>query len=121
MIPGVALLFASAAASGRGTAKPSILQIVADDLGYNDVWDGNNNFEDNPNVHTPYMTELFKDAVRLTSYYTSVRAPRSTHARPASGVCGCRVYVVEYTRGDVWEGGPFGSERRLQTLPLMHI
>ena len=38
--------------------------------GYNDVWDGNNAFGDNTHTTTPVMTALFKDAVRITSYYT---------------------------------------------------
>ena len=50
--------------------KPSIVHIVGDDLGYNDVWDGTNGYASNPHTLTPTMDSLFPKAIRLTSYYT---------------------------------------------------
>ena len=45
--------------------KPHIVQIVVDDLGYNDIGVHNDYA-----VKTPKMNQLIKEGVRLTSYYT---------------------------------------------------
>jgi len=34
-------------------ARPTIMHIVADDLGYNDLWDARNAFADNPHTTRP--------------------------------------------------------------------
>jgi arylsulfatase A-like enzyme len=52
---------------------PHIIQIVADDLGYNDLGYTNNNA-----TLTPEINQLLSHGVRLTTHFASVRhhAPR---------------------------------------------
>ncbi len=53
--------------TGRPAAKPNILVIMADDLGFNDLAINNNN----PDMDTPSMDQLARDGIRFTRHYAS--------------------------------------------------
>jgi arylsulfatase A-like enzyme len=59
-------LSAAAPAAAAETAKPNILLIVADDLGYNDV-----GFQGGRDIPTPHLDRLAASGVRCTSGYVS--------------------------------------------------
>lgn len=53
--------------------KPSIVHIVADDLGFNDVWRldaGSGEIANNPHTYTPHITQLLQHSIALTAYHT---------------------------------------------------
>jgi hypothetical protein len=53
-------------------AKPSIVHIVADDLGFNDVWQmqAGGGITDNPHTLTPNIMRLVGEGIALTAYHT---------------------------------------------------
>jgi arylsulfatase A len=56
---------AAAAAASSAAAPPMIVQVVADDLGYNDL-----GFTNNGKTHTPNIDEAVGNGVLLTAYHT---------------------------------------------------
>ena len=57
--------------SAATASKPSIVHIVADDLGFNDVWQMKGaGVQSNPNTVTPNIMSLVGEGIALTSYHT---------------------------------------------------
>ena len=67
----------SAAAAADAAPKPSIVHVIADDLGFNDIWryaaDGT--VENNPYTFTPNIERIIESGIALTAY-------RRSHAPP---------------------------------------
>lgn len=64
----------TSAVGQKSTAqKPSIVHIIADDLGFNDVWDfdpSSSTVKDNKNTFTPNINRLLSEGIALTCYHT---------------------------------------------------
>ena len=78
-----ALGLAAATATADGTAtdgagdgaaaKPSIVHVIADDLGYNDIWHYDattGDVSDNSYTFTPNIERIISGAIALTAYHT---------------------------------------------------
>jgi arylsulfatase A-like enzyme len=67
-----ALLLVLPAALAAPAAKPSIIHIVADDLGFNDIWQlqSSGRVANQPNTVTPNIMALIQDGIALTAYHT---------------------------------------------------
>ena len=60
------LLALTNGARAQGNAKPNIIFILADDLGYHDL-----GFQGSPDIRTPHLDALAKQGARMTSGYVS--------------------------------------------------
>ncbi len=61
----ILLALAATLAPSSQAAKPNVVLIMADDLGYHDV-----GCYGHPEIRTPVLDQLAKDGVRLTSFYS---------------------------------------------------
>jgi N-acetylgalactosamine-6-sulfatase len=62
--------------AAAGPARPNVVILLADDLGYGDL-----SCYGNPDVRTPHIDRLAADGIRLTSFYAN--APECTPTRAA--------------------------------------
>lgn len=60
------LLAALSAAGQKGTSRPNVLLIIADDLGYNDI-----GAYGSKEIRTPHLDQLAKEGIRLTNFYAT--------------------------------------------------
>ena len=104
LIP-VALVMATAVASGSAQTKPNVILIMTDDMGYADI--GSYGSSD---IRTPNIDTLARDGVRLTDFYSNGVLCSPTRAGLMSGRYQQR-YGVETALPNA--GAP-GSERGLR-------
>ena len=104
LIP-VALVMATAVASGSAQTKPNVILIMTDDMGYADI--GSYGSSD---IRTPNIDSLARDGVRLTDFYSNGVLCSPTRAGLISGRYQQR-YGVESALPNA--GAP-GSERGLR-------
>src|SRR5262245_22492238 len=69
------LMIAGAARASEQAAKPNIVYILADDLGWKDV-----GFHGSPDIRTPNLDKLAAEGARLEQFYTQ---PMCTPTRAA--------------------------------------
>jgi arylsulfatase A len=111
----VAAVAAPAQAAGQAaSARPNVVLIMTDDLGYGDLGSYGA-----PDIRTPHIDNLARDGVRLTDFYANGVMCSPTRAGLISGRYQQR-YLIE--SAIVNEGSP-GSERGLRatgrTLPQL--
>ena len=74
------LLASTSAAAAAAAPKPSIVHVIADDLGFNDIWryaaDGT--VENNPYTFTPNIERIIESGIALTAYRRSHAPPHSS-------------------------------------------
>ena len=92
----VVLAFSSASLRAAGPAKPNVLLILADDMGYSDAgcYGGD--------VRTPNLDSLAANGLRFTQFYNTARCWPS-RAAILTG------YYAQAVRRDAFPGGPGGA------------
>lgn len=60
--------------------KPSIVFILADDLGYGDI-----SFQSGKNIHTPNIDKLFNEGIRFANFYANCSVSSPTRASLMTG------------------------------------
>ena len=111
-------LLAIAANCAAAAARPNIVFILADDLGYTDLaCYGSKYYE------TPHLDRMADQGLRFTSGYTCGPNCQPTRAALMTGQYGPRTGV--YTVGSIdrfnWRGRPLRPVDNAQGLPLNHV
>jgi hypothetical protein len=90
----VASLLASTTSAAAAAPKPSIIHVIADDLGFNDIWRYNaadGTVESNPYTFTPNIERIIESGIALTAYRRPHPTPCSWQPQagpPPSLLCG---------------------------------
>lgn len=88
-----------AAATATATARPNVIVILADDLGWGDV-----GYNGNPVVKTPALDRLAEDGVRLDRFYAQAPSCSPTRASALTGRNGHRFGVIRANNGRIEPG-----------------
>jgi len=92
------------------SAKPNILLIVADDLGYGEL-----GCQGNSQIPTPHIDSIAKNGIRFTSGYVSCPVCSPTRAGLMTGRYQQR-FGFEFLLGPAVDSGPFGLPDEERTL-----
>lgn len=118
LLAAAALFFNSVLTAEEAPARPNIVLILADDLGYTDIASYGSGYYETPNVD-----RLAAEGVRLTSAYTCGPNCQPTRAALLSGEYGPRTGV--YTVGGIdrfdWQSRPLRPVDNVTKLPLDKI
>ncbi len=85
--------------AGTVSAAPSIVLLVADDLGYGDL-----GCYGAPDIPTPNLDRLANEGIRLTSFYSAAAVCSASRAALFTGCYPCRVGVAGDLRPESDEG-----------------
>src|SRR5262245_52661237 len=114
----VVLLCLAAAAPAAEKARPNVVFILADDLGYTDLGCQGSKYYESPNID-----RLAAQGMRFTSGYTCGPNCQPTRAALASGQYGPRTGV--YTVGSIdrfnWQSRPLRPVDNVQQLPADRV
>lgn len=98
--------------SDRNSAKPNILLIMADDLGWKDL-----HCQGNDVLRTPYLDKLASQGVRFTNAYAAAPVCSPTRAALITGLAPARLHITQHGA----DGKQFWPDDRLvQPPPAEH-
>ncbi len=92
---GSAALLSSAIAQAEDPARPNIIFIMADDLGYSELGCYGNTFNE-----TPVLDEMAQNGIRFTHAHTGASLSSPTRAALMTGQTPYRVGIVDFLRGN---------------------
>jgi len=112
----VLLLAWSVAASGAcaGPARPNVVVIIVDDLGWTDTGTYGSTF-----YETPAIDGLARDGARFTEFYTASPVCSPTRASVMTGQHPARVGITDWIGGS--QKGPLLPAPYRPALPLEHV
>ena len=87
LVASCGLVATSAAAAADAAPKPSIVHVIADDLGFNDIWQyaADGTVENNPYTFTPNIERIIESGIALTAYRRSHPPPFAPASPRAHG------------------------------------
>ncbi len=97
--------------SAQAGARPNVVLVIADDLGYGDL-----SSYGAPDIKTPHLDRLARDGVRLTSFYANAPVCTPTRAALITGRYQQRVLLERPLRPNVSEGLPVTGRSLPQLL-----
>ncbi len=103
-----------AAAQSRTPARPNVVLMITDDLGYGDIGSYGA-----PDIKTPNLDRLAKQGVRLTDFYANAPLCTPTRAGLISGRYQQRVALEEPFGGSTSRHGEFGLPVTGRSLPQL--